>query len=123
MDKTPFLLIAFHLCFKIYVHASHGPPRLLLEGRGLQKKVFAGTEAHLPCPVAGNKDSLVFDWYKGHQLLTSIDNHRYHVTHTGTLVIQGAAMEDSGFYVCEAFNHKGEVEAHVHLMVLGWCGN
>ncbi|XP_022251966.1 fibroblast growth factor receptor-like 1 isoform X2 [Limulus polyphemus] len=118
MEKRPFLLILLHLCFKIYVHATHGPPRLLLEGRGLQKKVFAGAEAHLPCPVAGTKDSLVYDWYKSHQLLPTIGNHRYHVTHTGTLVIQHTAVEDSGFYVCEAFNQKGEVEAHVHLMVL-----
>ncbi|XP_022253823.1 fibroblast growth factor receptor-like 1 isoform X1 [Limulus polyphemus] len=118
MRKISSLTLSFYVFFKICVHASYGPPRLLLDDRTLQITVRAGTEAHLPCPVTTNEDFLKVHWYKDHELVASVGDPRYQVTEKGSLVIQQTRLKDSGSFICKAANQNEAVQVQVQLLVL-----
>lgn len=76
-----------------------------------------GTDVQLRCPVYSNSDHLFVEWrrYKDNKILGS---SRHVITLSGLLKIKSVSSEDSGIYICKAFNAFGSIKANVTLQVV-----
>ncbi|KAM6202649.1 papilin [Rhynchocyon petersi] len=75
----------------------------------------AGQQVRLTCHAEGFPPPVI-EWQKDGQPLSS---PRYQVRPDGSLVISHVAVEDSGFYICVAFNGQDRDQRWVQLRVLG----
>lgn len=109
------IIIAFALVFV----SAQSPPQLLSTIGNPQKIVTPGSPVTLPCPVHGDRDTLIFEWYKDRESLESIVDTRMRISSNGSLRIKKVNAEDTGLFTCRAVNGFGSVEYNATLIVLG----
>ncbi len=83
-------------------------------------QVAIGDTAILECrPPKGSPDPRV-RWKKGGE--TIHPHGRITIHESGNLILQDARKDDSGSYVCQAFNKAGEKDSSpANLLVKGQC--
>ncbi|KAF5269923.1 hypothetical protein FQR65_LT05722 [Abscondita terminalis] len=83
------------------------------------QKVTLNSVVEFHCKAIGNPLPTLFWTKEGSQMLMFSDNSygHMHVDHFGTLKIQGAQREDSGFVVCSALSVAGSSSVRAYLQV------
>lgn len=109
LQNNPFIIVC------VYVFSA--PP--IFVTRPKDQKVGLNGVANFDCVAQGNPPPSVFWTREGSQVLMFPSNAygHFHVTHEGTLRIQGAQKEDAGFLVCSALSVAGSVTWRAFLQV------
>ncbi|KAM8931068.1 hemicentin-1 [Pelodytes ibericus] len=91
-------------------------PPLILSGP-INVTAMVNHQTTLPCEVSGVPKPEI-EWMKNGQLInTDLNQNMYRLLSSGSLVIISPTVEDTGVYVCSAFNDAGEDERAVFLSV------
>ncbi|EEB14086.1 predicted protein [Pediculus humanus corporis] len=119
-DEGIYICDAENVVGKISARASltvHSPPTFIRKPQN--QKVGLNGIATFECVAKGNPPPSVFWTKEGSQDLMFPGNAygRFHITPEGSLRIQGAQREDSGFLVCSALSVAGSATVRAFLQV------